>query len=528
MIGFRRWPGRHLHQQEQRSAHRPVRRRLVASGPVLQLHATGRVAWIAEADNAGGLGENQRQPIGIAVSQIQPLSDQGRHSSAGPGVEAILRNAAGHGLVLCCEAPLVWYSIKLIIFQSHQAFDSESGETLMSFDFATPINRRQPHSSSDAAEGVIEWPSQKWHRYDEDVLPLWVADMDFRSPPEVIEALKARIEHGVYGYGLVPDSLREALCEWSVSRYGWPIEADWQHWLPGVVPALHLASLAFTQPGDGIMTVTPIYPPFLQVARRTGRELQQAALAPPGTETGQWALDLEALEAAVTPRTRLLLWCHPHNPTGRQWRHAELEGLAAFVERYELVVVSDELHCDLLLDEGARHVPLAAAFPQLAARIVTLWAASKTFNLAGLTAACAIISDARLRRRLAETAKGLMPDGNVLGLVASEAAFRHGEAWRQALLEVLRGHRHSLVERVSCWTGVKLAAPQSTYLAWLDLRESNIGSADSPAAELLKQAGVALSDGADFGWPGFARLNFGTTAGQLEQALAGMDRVLEG
>ncbi|ALM53867.1 MalY/PatB family protein [Halomonas huangheensis] len=397
----------------------------------------------------------------------------------------------------------------------------------MNFDFATPIDRRQPRLPSEMTAACSSWPSQKWHRYDEEVLPLWVADMDFRSPPEVIAALQARVEHGVYGYGLVPDSLREALCDWSVSRYGWAMQAEWQHWLPGVVPALHLASLAFTQPGDGVMTVTPIYPPFLQVARRTGREMQQAALTSPKDENGQWTLDIAALEAAVTERTRLLLWCHPHNPTGRQWSHAELEQLAAFVERHDLIVVSDELHCDLLLDEGARHVPLAMAFPQLAARTVMLWAPSKTFNLAGLTAACAIISDSSLRRRFAETAKGLMPDGNVLGLVAAEAAFRTGEPWRQALLEVLREHRGRLVERVAGWSGVTLAAPQSTYLAWLDLRQSRLGDAKSPAAALLEQTGVALSDGADFGWPGFARLNFGTTAQQLEQALQRMDRVLK-
>ncbi|SHK82631.1 MalY/PatB family protein [Halomonas caseinilytica] len=389
------------------------------------------------------------------------------------------------------------------------------------FDFATPVERRHP------ADG--DWPSQKWHRFGDDVLPLWVADMDFRSPPAVTEALRARVDHGVYGYGLVPDSLREALCEWSAEHYGWPIEPDWQLWLPGVVPALHMASLALTEPGDGVLTVTPIYPPFLQVARRTGREPQQAAMRPPETPDGDWRLDLEALESAITPRTRLLLWCHPHNPTGRTWSIAELEGLAALVERHDLRVVSDELHCDLLLDDGARHRPLAAMFPSLAERTLTLWAPSKTFNLAGLTTACAVIPDAGLRRRYADLAKGLQPDGNVLGLVAAEAAYRHGEPWRQALLETLRCHRRRLVERVATWPGVRMAAPQSTYLAWLDLRNAPaLRDADSPQRVLLERAGVALSDGADFGWPGFVRLNFGTTAEQLEAALARLDVLLKG
>jgi cysteine-S-conjugate beta-lyase len=388
----------------------------------------------------------------------------------------------------------------------------------MEFDFATPVARRHPRGGA--------WPSQKWHRHGEGVLPLWVADMDFLSPPAVIQALQARVAHGVFGYGLVPDSLREALRAWSAEHYGWAIEPGWQRWLPGVVPALHLASLAFTEPGDGVLTVTPIYPPFLRIAEHTGRRPQRAAMRPPARPGDPWWLDLEALEAAITPETRLLLWCQPHNPTGRVWSQEELAGLAALVERHDLIVVSDELHCDLLLDADARHQPLAAAFPALAGRIVTLWSPSKTFNLAGLTTACAVIPDAGLRRRFASVTKGLTPDPNVLGLVAAEAAYALGEPWRQALLEVLRGHRRRLAERVTTWPGVVMSPPESTYLAWLDLREAGLG--DSPGEALLERAGVALSDGAGFGWPGFARLNFGTTATQLEKALARLDGVLAG
>lgn len=385
----------------------------------------------------------------------------------------------------------------------------------MMFDFATPLERRHPAGG---------WRSQKWHRYGEDVLPLWVADMDFTAPPAVMDALKRRVDHGVYGYGQVPDSLRQTLREWSATHYDWPIQPEWQQWLPGVVPALHLASLALTEPGDGVLTITPIYPPFLAVAERTGRVTQQAAMAPPSEEGGEWRLDLEALEAAITPKTRLLLWCQPHNPTGRIWRHEELAGLAALVERHNLYVVSDELHCDLLLDEGARHQPLAAAFPALADRIITLWAPSKTFNLAGLTAACAVIPDSDLRARFAQTTKGLLPDGNVMGLAAAESAYRDAEPWRQALLDVLRGHRQMISDYVAHWPGVYFNPPQSTYLAWLDMRDAGLG--DDPQQALLAQAKVALSNGADFGQPGFVRLNFGTTATQLEAALKRMDQVL--
>lgn len=381
----------------------------------------------------------------------------------------------------------------------------------MRFDFATSIDRRQ-------------YPSQKWQRYGDDVLPLWVADMDFVSPPAVIEALQSRVAHGVFGYGRTPESLRRTLCEWSAHHYRWEIEPDWQVWLPGVVPALHLASLALTEPGDGVLTVTPIYPPFLKVAERTGRLAQTAELAPPTASGEPWRLDRQRLEAAITPRTRLLLWCHPHNPTGRVWRDEELAILAELAERHDLLIVSDELHCDLILDAGDTHRPLAARYPELARRIITLWAPSKTFNIAGLTCACAVVSDARLRQRLQEAMRGLMPDANVLGLLAAEAAYAQGEPWRQELLAVLRDNRQRLGDYTARWPGVTYSAPESTYLAWLDLRHAGLG--DSPQQTLLDRARVALSDGADFGWPGFVRLNFGTSPALLEQALQRLDEVL--
>lgn len=381
----------------------------------------------------------------------------------------------------------------------------------MRFDFDTSIDRRQ-------------YPSQKWQRYADDVLPLWVADMDFVSPPAVVDALRDRVEHGVFGYGRTPDSLRQTLCDWSASHYSWDIRPHWQVWLPGVVPALHLASLALTSPGDGVLTVTPIYPPFLKVAERTGRLTQTARLAEPDSPGTGWRLDREALEAAITPRTRLLLWCHPHNPTGRVWQREELDILAELAERHDLLIVSDELHCDLILDDTP-HQPLAALFPDLAKRIITLWAPSKTFNLAGLACACAIVPDGRLRKQLQDAMRGLLPDINVLGLLAGEVAYRDGEPWRQSLLDVLRTNRHCLSEYVDQWGGVTCCQPEATYLAWLDFRQAGLG--ENPQQILLEQARVALSDGADFGWPGFVRLNFGTPTTQLQQALQRIDRLFD-
>ncbi len=212
--------------------------------------------------------------------------------------------------------------------------------------------------------------------------------MDFRSPPAVIEALHRRVDHGVFGYADATPALRDTLCRWSEHHYGWQIDAAWQCWVPGVVPALHLAALAFSEPGEGVLTATPIYPPFLSVGRHTGREAQTFELAPPATPGGDWRLDLDAMEAAIRPNTRVLLWCHPHNPTGRVWDVDELRGLAELARRHALIVVSDELHCDLILDPERPHQPLGLLCPELAERLITLWAPSKTFNIAGLSAAC--------------------------------------------------------------------------------------------------------------------------------------------
>ncbi|MCM2973168.1 MalY/PatB family protein [Larsenimonas suaedae] len=379
------------------------------------------------------------------------------------------------------------------------------------FDFTTVTTRRHMGST-------------KWSRFDEDVLPLWVADMDFRSPEPVIEALEARVKHGVFGYTFASDALKRTLCDWSARHYGLTLEPAWQHWLPGVVPALHIAAQALTELGDDILTLTPIYPPFLHIAENVGRHTQTAALRAPTAEDPQWRLDITALERAITPRTRMLLLCHPHNPTGHVFDSQELAELAALVERYDLWVCSDELHCDLIHDTGRAHVPLIKAEPRLAERTITLWAPSKTFNVAGLTSACAVIADDGLRKRFKRACLGLMPSDNVMGLVAAQAAFEHGEPWRQALLDVLAGNAELIDRYVAAWPGVSWAKPESTYLGWLDLREAGLG--DVPQKALLDKARVGLSDGADFGWPGFVRINFGTSLETLQAALERMDTVL--
>jgi cystathionine beta-lyase len=354
--------------------------------------------------------------------------------------------------------------------------------------------------------------SFKWDRYPEGVLPLWVADMDFVSPPTVVAALRERAAHGVFGYALVPDSLIDAVSAHLLARYAWRIEPEWLLWLPSVVPGLNLACRAFAGPGEGVMTVTPVYPPFLEAPPDQGRRL----VTVPAAFTGdRWQLPLEAMEAAVTPDTRVLLFCHPHNPLGRVWSRDEVAAVVAFCRRHDLVLCSDEIHCDLILDELA-HVPAALASPGDAGRIVTLMSPSKTFNLPGLNFAFAIVPDEQLRRRFQRPGEGLLPFPGCFAIAAAEAAYREGGDWLLELLAYLRGNRDLLESFVAeSLPAVTMTHVEATYLAWLDVRELELADAGNACLE----AGVALSPGAAFGDPGFLRLNFACPRSTLQEAL---------
>lgn len=379
------------------------------------------------------------------------------------------------------------------------------------FDFDRPIDRRS-------------LPSEKWGRYaGRDVLPLWVADMDFAAPPAVIEALHRRIDHGVFGYTDAWPSLVEAVVDGLQRDHGWAIQPDWLVWLPGVVAGFNLACAIAGEPGDGVLTATPVYPPFLTAPANTGRVLQRVELV---LRAGRWQWDWEALEAACTPSTRLLLLCSPHNPVGRVFDEAELRRLADFAARRDLLVCSDEIHCGLVLDPARPHRPLAALDEATARRTITLMAPSKTWNIPALYCAFAVIPDAALRRRYRHAMRGIVPHVNVLGMVAAEAAYRDGDGWRQALLAYLRGNRERVVAAVESLPGLAMTVPEATYLAWIDCRAMMAArGVDNPTA-FFEAAGVGLSDGAVFGAPGFLRLNFGCPRATLDEALARMARAL--
>lgn len=376
-------------------------------------------------------------------------------------------------------------------------------------DFDTPPERRGGDST-------------KWNRYaGRDVLPMWVADMDFAAPPAVLAALHARIDHGVFGYSQAWPSLAEAVVEALQRDHAWSIHPDWIVWLPGLVSGLNVACRALAAPGDGVLTATPVYPPFMSAPRFSGRELVEVPLA---CTNGRWHWDLARAQAAVTPRSRLLLLCNPHNPVGRVFGADELAAIAEFCARHALVLVSDEIHCGLVLDTALRHLPVAALDPQLARRCVTLMAASKTWNLPGLGCAFAVIPDDGLRQRWRRAMRGIVPHVNVLGMVATEAAYRHGGPWRETLLDYLRGNRDLLREEIARLPGLAMSPVEATYLAWIDARAS--GLADPAGA--FEAAGVGLSDGGDYGAPGFVRLNFGCARATLREALVRIERALPG
>lgn len=359
--------------------------------------------------------------------------------------------------------------------------------------------------------------SEKWDRWaGRDVLPMWVADMDFRAPDAVLDAIRARVDHGVFGYTHEPPGFRPALAGHLERRHGWSIDPGWIVGVPGVVTALALTARLCTTPDDGIITLTPVYPPFLTLPGLAGRASVRVPLL---QGAAAWAIDFDLLaEAAASSRTKLLWLCHPHNPTGTVFSRGDLVQVADLAERHGLTVVSDEIWADLVLDDDAGYVPFASLDHPAAMRAITLVAPSKTWNLAGLGCAAAIIRDTSLRRRWRGAGGGLVPMVNPLGYAAAEAAWQHGDAWRVELLALLRRHRALVLERVAAVPGISCLPWQATYLAWIDCRAT--GTADPQAA--CEAAGLGPSDGRDFGLPGFIRVN---TACPTERLLVALDRL---
>ncbi|MGD0961044.1 MAG: PatB family C-S lyase [Methylomonas sp.] len=369
--------------------------------------------------------------------------------------------------------------------------------------------------------------SEKWRAFGKGVLPLWVADMDFMAPPEVIQALQTRIAHGIFGYGGVTAELSAVICNRLWERFKWAVTPDQLVFLPGLVSALNVVSKAVCPPGGGVLVQTPVYPPFLSAPIYQGLKLDIAELEVIHSgPTLNYTIDYNTFVQAIQPHTRLFMLCNPHNPVGRCYSREELTRLAEICLRHDLIICSDEIHCELILDDS-EHIPIATLAPEIAECCITLMAPSKTFNIAGLYCGFAIIQNPGLREQIRQTAQGLVPNINVLGLTAGLAAYSADDGWRQALLAYLKVNRDYLVSYIAEHLPMlQTTIPEGTYLAWLDCNAADING--NPQKFFLKHARVALNDGEDFGQngAGYVRLNFGCPHSLLEQALEQMREAL--
>lgn len=360
----------------------------------------------------------------------------------------------------------------------------------------------------------------KWERYkDKNILPMWIADTEFRCAQPILDAIKARADHGLLGYTLPAHAQgpNKAVIHWLAKQYGWQIEASWIVWTPGVVPAFNVACKAYCEPGDKVIVQTPNYPPLLAAPKLNG--LGRVDINTVEVE-GRWTLDFAALEReAADPACKLFILCNPMNPVGSVLSHNELTCIADICNRHGVLLCSDEIHCDLILDADAKHLP-AGKHPALAHNSVTLMAASKTFNVAGLGTSFAIIPDPQVRKRFTLASQGMVPWANVLGLVATEAAFTQCDTWHQGELEYLRANRDYFVAQINQIAGLKILAPQATFLAWIDA--SGLGVDNVQA--YFEDKGVGPSPGVDFGDDNFVRINFGCPRQYLEQAIACLTR----
>ena len=379
----------------------------------------------------------------------------------------------------------------------------------MKFDFDQVFNR----TGTDAVK--LEWRKRLFG--SEDILPMWVADMDFAVPPFVSEALRKRAEHPIYGYTMLSESYFKSIIEWQRRRLGWNIEKEWLFFSPGVVTALNLLVETFTEPGDKVIVQPPVYFPFFWAVERNGRKLVHNQLI---EKNNQYFIDFEDLEEKARAGAKMLILCSPHNPVGRAWKRNELEKLGEICQEHGLIIISDEIHGDLLAP-GENHIPTAMVSEELAMNAVTCIAPSKTFNLAGLFTSSIIIQNEELRNKFKTTHERVHLSPNIFGMVASEAAYSYGDSWLdQALLYIKKNAglvEKTLAEEIPI---IKSSPLEATYLMWLDFRGFDL-SDDEVGKILVEKAGVGLSPGKMFGpgGEGFQRINIGCPRSVLEEAL---------
>ena len=386
------------------------------------------------------------------------------------------------------------------------------------FDFDAVIDR--------TGTSCRKWDARQEVFGTKDVLPMWIADMDLASPPAVAAALKKRAAHGVYGYPARLASYYDAFVKWADRRYNWRVDPAWMLATPGVVPAINAAILALTEPGDAVLIQPPVYPPFFSCPRLNGRVPLENPLRE--ATDGTWHMDFVDLEKKLAQKPKLMVLCSPHNPVGRLWNRSELEKVAELCLKYGVVVFSDEIHGDLLLN-GGQHIPFASLGPEVAACTVTCTAPSKTFNIAGLYTSAVIASDPELHRKMSHMLSALdISGGNVFGVAAFEAAYNEGEEWLEELLPYLAANADILVEYVAKKIPrLRVVRPECTFLAWLDCRKLGL-TQDELKQFFIQKARVGLNDGRTFGQQGFGfmRLNFGCSRRTLLEGLGRIEQAV--
>ncbi|MDZ7935091.1 MAG: PatB family C-S lyase [Emticicia sp.] len=363
--------------------------------------------------------------------------------------------------------------------------------------------------------------SFKWDKYkDRDIIPLWVADMDFKAAPPILKALEDVTKHGVIGYSHEPDELTDVIMKRLEERHNWKVEKNWIVYLPGLVPGLTLSCMVVGNEGDEIITTVPVYGPFMKAPEAAKKKLVKVQMK---LENNRWTLDFDAIRAAITPRTRMFMLCNPYNPAGTVFTKEELQTLSDICTEHNIVICADEIHCDLILDESKPHVSIATLSEETENQTITLLSPSKTFNIAGLGGSFAVIPNDEIRAKFSNLKYIVEPMPSAYAFQAALAAYRDCGEWHEQLLAYLRKNHDYVLQEMNAIKGFNMQPLEATYLAWIDTRESEIEN----ITEILENAGVGVSDGGFFfDGKGFIRLNFGTQMRRLEAAIWRMRKVL--
>ncbi|MDP6968441.1 MAG: PatB family C-S lyase [Gammaproteobacteria bacterium] len=361
--------------------------------------------------------------------------------------------------------------------------------------------------------------SSKWDKYSADIIPLWVADMDFECAPVIMEALQARLAHGIFGYTRPANDWSQVVVDYYQQQHNWTIQPEWVVWVPGVVASMHLSCLALSEHHNTVLTPEIIYPHFHSIPVNCGK---QRHLLPMTYDQQRLRLDLTKLSEAPTTDAKIMLFCNPQNPGGCVYTHEELKQIDDYCQANKLILVSDEIHCDLILDQNKKHIPYGRISEHALHNSVVLGAASKTYNVAGLACSWAVIANDTLRPRFKAAMQGIVSEINPLGFEATVTALQAGNEWHSQLLDYLRGNRDYLAQQFATIDGIHMLPLASTFLAWIDISELNL---ENPTA-FFEAAGVGMSPGSGFNDKRFMRLNFGCQRAVLEEAIARIRRAL--